>query len=46
MVEGRVEEELLVLELEVLVLLADAAFAKGDELLALGEPARALRPIL
>ena len=36
-VEGRIEEELLVLELEVLVLLADAALAQGDELLALGE---------
>ena len=36
-IEGRVEEEPLVLELEVLVLLADAALAEGDELLALGE---------
>ncbi len=38
-VEGRVEEEALVLELEVLVLLADAALAEGDQLLALGERA-------
>ena len=38
-VEGRVEEEALVLELEVLVLLADPALAQGDELLAFGEGA-------
>ena len=38
-VEGRIEEELLVLELEVLVLLADAALAERDELLTLGEGA-------
>ena len=43
-VEGRVEEELLVLELEVLVLLADAALAQGDELLALGERAHGYGP--
>ena len=36
-VEGGVEEEPVVLELEVLVLLADAALAEGQQLLALGE---------
>jgi hypothetical protein len=35
-IEGRVEEEALVLELEVLVRLADPALAKSQELLALG----------
>ena len=45
-VEGRVEEELLVLELEVLVLLADPALAEGDELLALGRARAPSRPIL
>ena len=45
-VEGRVEEEPLVLELEVLVLLADAALAEGDELLALGERAHGDGPFL
>jgi hypothetical protein len=38
-IEGGVEEELLVLELEVLVLLADPALAQGDQLLALGKSA-------
>ena len=36
-VEGRIEEELVVLDLEVLVLLADTALAEGDQLLALGQ---------
>ena len=45
-VEGRVEEEALVLELEVLVLLADAALAKGQQLLALGERADRYGPFL
>ena len=36
-VEGRVEEELVVLELEVLVILADAALAKREQLLTLGQ---------
>ena len=36
-VEGRIEEELLVLELEMLVLLANPALTQGDKLLALGE---------
>jgi len=37
MVERGIEEEPLVLELEVLVLLANAALAKGDELLPLSK---------
>ena len=45
-VEGRVEEEALVLELEVLVLLADAALAEGEELLALGERTDRYGPFL
>ena len=45
-VEGRVEEEALVLELEVLVLLADAALAQGQQLLALGEGADRYGPFL
>ena len=45
-VEGRVEEEAVVLELEVLVGLADAALAQGDELLALGERAHGDGPFL
>ena len=45
-VEGRVEEEPLVLELEVLVLLANSALAQGDELLALGERAHCNCPFL
>jgi hypothetical protein len=38
-VEGGVEEEAVVLDLEVPVLLADAALAQGEELLALRESA-------
>ena len=45
-VEGGVEEEALVLELEVLVLLADAALAEGEQLLALGERADRYGPFL
>src|ERR1044072_2623742 len=45
-IEGRVEEEALVLELEVLVLLADSALAQGQELLALGESADRDGPFL
>jgi hypothetical protein len=37
MVEGRVEEELVVLDLEVLLVLADSALAESDELLALSQ---------
>src|ERR671930_379436 len=36
-VERRIEEEAVVLDLEVLVLLADAALAERQQLLALGE---------
>ena len=36
-IEGGVEEEAVVVELEVLVLLADPALAEGQQLLALGE---------
>ena len=43
-VEGGVEEEAVVLELEVLVLLADPALAQGQELLALGEGAHRYGP--
>jgi hypothetical protein len=45
-VEGRVEEEALVLELEVLVLLADAALTQGQQLLALRESADRYCPFL
>src|ERR687892_678476 len=45
-IEGRVEEEALVLELEVLVLLADPALAQGQQLLALGKRAHGNRPFL
>ena len=45
-VEGRVEEEALVLELEVLVLLANSALAEGEQLLALGESADRYSPFL
>jgi hypothetical protein len=36
-IEGGIEEESIVLDLEVLVLLADASLPQGDELLALGK---------
>ena len=45
MVERRVEEELVVLDLEMLVLLADAALAEGDELLTLGQRAHGHGPL-
>jgi hypothetical protein len=44
MVEGRIEEKALVLELEVLVLLADPALAERHELLSLGERAHCYCP--
>ena len=44
-VEGRVEEEALVLELEVLVLLANPALAQGHELLSLGQGAHRNGPL-
>ena len=44
--EGGIEEEAVVLDLEVLALLADSALAQGDELLALGERADGDRPFL
>jgi hypothetical protein len=44
--EGRVEEEAIVLELEVLVLFANTALAQGDELLAFGKRADGDRPFL
>jgi hypothetical protein len=43
--ERGVQEEALVLELEVLALLADPALAQRDELLALGQRADRSRPI-
>jgi hypothetical protein len=46
MVEGGIEEELLVLELEVLVLLPDPALPEGQELLTLGEGAHGDGPFL
>ena len=45
-VEGRVQEEALVLQPKVPVGLADAALAQGDELLAFGESADGDRPFL
>ena len=45
-IEGRVEEEALVLEFEVLVLLADPALAQRQQLLALGESANRYCPLL
>ena len=45
-VERGVQEEPVVLELEVLVLLADPALAQGEELLAFGERADGDRPFL
>ena len=44
--EGRIEEEAVVLDLEVLALFADAALAQGDELFALGEGTDGDRPFL
>src|SRR6201996_2480763 len=46
MVEGRIEEKALVLELEVLVLLANSALAKREQLLTLGESADGYSPFL
>src|SRR5829696_5094059 len=45
-VEGRIQEEAVVLELEVLLRLADAALAERDELLALREGAHSDSPFL
>ena len=45
-VEGRIEEEAVVLDLEVLVLLPDAALAQGEQLLTLGESAHGYCPFL
>ena len=45
-VERRVQEEAVVLEREVLVRLADAALAEGEQLLALGECAHGDGPFL
>jgi hypothetical protein len=45
-VEGGVEEEALVIELEVLVLLTDAPLAEGQQLLALGKRADRHGPFL
>ena len=44
-IEGRIEEEPVVLDLEVLVLLADPALAEGDELLTLGQGAHRHGPL-
>ena len=44
-VEGGVEEEAVVLDLEVLLLLADPALAQGDELLPLGQGAHRYGPL-
>jgi hypothetical protein len=44
MIEGRVEEEALVLDIEVLVRLADATLAERDKLLAFGERTDRYRP--
>ena len=44
--EGRIEEEAVVLDLEVLALFADASLAQGDELFALGEGTDGDRPFL
>ena len=45
-VESRIEEEALVLELEVLVLLAYSALTQGEQLLTLGEGADRYGPFL
>ena len=44
-VERGVEEEVVVLDLEMLVLFADAALAQGQKLLALGERAHSDSPL-
>ncbi len=46
MVERRVEEETVVVELEVLFRLANTTLTQGEELLALGERADGDRPFL
>jgi len=46
MVEGGVQEELVVLDLEVLVLLADPALAQREQLLTLREGAHGHSPFL
>src|SRR5687768_12243192 len=45
-VERGIEEEAVVLDLEMLVLLADSPLAEGEELLALGERAHGYGPFL
>jgi hypothetical protein len=45
-VERRVQEEAVVIELEVLVRLADTALAQRDQLLSLGKRADGDRPLL
>jgi hypothetical protein len=45
-IEGRIEEEAVVLDLEMLVLLTDSALAERQELLALGERAHSHSPFL
>jgi hypothetical protein len=44
-VEGRVEEELVVLDFEVLLVFADTALAEGDELLTLGQRSHGHGPL-
>ncbi len=44
-VEGRIEEELVVLDLEVLVLLPDSALAQSDQLLALRQRSHGHGPL-
>ncbi len=44
-VEGWIEEELVVLYLEMLVLLADSALPEGDQLLALGQRSHGHGPL-
>jgi hypothetical protein len=46
MVEGRIQEEAVVLKREVLVGLADSALAERDELLAFGKRAHGDGPLL
>ena len=45
-VEGGIEEEAVVLDLEMAVLLTDAALAQGEQLLALGQCAHGHSPFL